>query len=128
MTAPAGPVLPDHLAPGLRLIFCGSAAGHVSARRGAYYAGPGNLFWPMLAETGLTPRRFAPEEAALLLPLGIGLTDLAKEARGMDHEIPRAAYTPDRLRALIASHAPRHLAFNGKRAAQIALDRALGYG
>ncbi len=39
-------ILPDVLAPGLALVVCGSAAGTVSARVGAYYAGPGNRFWP----------------------------------------------------------------------------------
>jgi double-stranded uracil-DNA glycosylase len=34
-------VLPDVLGPGLRVVFCGTAAGAVSAVRGAYYAGPG---------------------------------------------------------------------------------------
>ena len=31
-------VLPDLIKPGLRIVFCGTAAGHVSAARGAYYA------------------------------------------------------------------------------------------
>ncbi len=45
MSAPAAPpVLPDLLAPGLALVFCGSAVGAVSARLGASYAGPGNKF------------------------------------------------------------------------------------
>ncbi len=50
-------VLLDLLRPGLRVVFCGTAAGAVSAAKGAYYAGPGNRFWPMLAKTGLTPRQ-----------------------------------------------------------------------
>jgi G:T/U-mismatch repair DNA glycosylase len=44
-------VLPDLLRPGLRIVFCGTAAGTASARAGAYYAGPGNAFWPTLAGT-----------------------------------------------------------------------------
>ena len=114
-------MLPDRLGPGLKVIFCGTAAGHISAARGHYYAGPGNRFWPMLAETGITPRRFTPEEDDLLLPLGIGLTDLAKDISGMDRDIPRAAYTPARLAALIADLAPQRLAFTSLTAAKIAL-------
>ena len=64
-------VLPDLLAPGLVTVFCGSAVGAASARIGAPYAGPGNKFWPMLAETGLTPRRFAPGEFRALIDLGL---------------------------------------------------------
>ena len=58
-------------------MICGSAAGRRSAAAGAYYAGPGNKFWRILHESGLTPRRLAPEEFALLPDVGIGLTDLA---------------------------------------------------
>ncbi|HEU5143069.1 MAG TPA: uracil-DNA glycosylase family protein [Solirubrobacterales bacterium] len=48
-------VLPDLVRPGLRVVFCGTAAGTASARAGAYYAGPGNRFWETLRVTGLTP-------------------------------------------------------------------------
>ena len=46
--ADAAAILPDVLEPGLRVVFCGTAAGKASARAGAYYAGPGNAFWPTL--------------------------------------------------------------------------------
>ena len=36
---PMSHVLPDLLRPGLRLVVCGTAAGAVSAAKGAYYAG-----------------------------------------------------------------------------------------
>ena len=81
------PVLPDQLRPNLRVVFCGSAAGTMSALRGAYYAGRGNRFWPTLYEIGLTPRLFRPEEFGLLPGLGIGLTDLAKDVFGSDRVI-----------------------------------------
>ena len=77
-------VLPDVLAPGLRLVFCGTAAGKELARRAAYYAHPQNRFWRALFEAGLTPRLLRPEEYAEALQWGIGLTDLAKHASGMD--------------------------------------------
>ena len=50
-------ILPDVLGPGLALVICGSAAGTASARAGAYYAGPGNRFWWILAHSGLTERQ-----------------------------------------------------------------------
>jgi TDG/mug DNA glycosylase family protein len=110
-------VLPDLLRPGLRLVICGSAAGTVSAARGAYYAGPGNKFWDILHRIGLTPRRFRPEEYPLLLELGIGLTDLCKTAFGPDASLPRDGYDLPGLRARLAAAAPTLLAFNGKAAA-----------
>ena len=74
--SPPMSVLPDLIEPGLTTMFCGSAASSASARVGAYYAGPGNRFWTVLHETGLTPHLFVPAEFQELLSLGIGLTDL----------------------------------------------------
>ncbi len=56
------PILPDVLAPGLDIVFCGTGAGAWSARVGAYYGKPGNKFWPTLHAVGLTPRRREPAE------------------------------------------------------------------
>ena len=84
-------VLPDVLGPGLHIVFCGSAAGAVSARVGAYYAGPGNRFWRTLHRVGLTPRLLAPAEFHTVLRYGIGLTDLCKTESGADADLSRHA-------------------------------------
>lgn len=117
-------ILPDFLRPGLRAVFCGTAAGRVSAARGHYYAGPGNRFWPMLAETGLTPRRLAPHEDHLMPDFGLGLTDLAKTAFGSDMQIPPEAYDTEGLFQKVMQNAPRYLAFTSLTAARLALGRA----
>jgi TDG/mug DNA glycosylase family protein len=128
-----GPVLPDILRPGLRIVFCGSAAGAASARVGAYYAGPGNKFWPMLHQTGLTPHRLEPQDFNQLPDFGIGLTDLAKHASGSDASLPRGADDPAGLHDRIHHYQPAILAFNGKRSGQVFLKhhaaaRAIDYG
>ena len=123
------PVLPDVLAPGLRVVFCGSAAGAKSARLGAYYAGPGNRFWPTLHRVGLTPRRLAPGEFRSVLRYGIGLTDLNKAESGPDAGLSATGDGAAVLKAKIARHRPAFLAFNGKRAACVFLGlHAVGYG
>ncbi len=109
-------------------MFCGSAAGRVSALRGAYYAGPGNRFWSTLAETGLTPSLIPPEAFPSLTDYGLGLTDIAKEASGADHQLPTGSDDPAALRTKILGFAPQVLAFVGKRAAEAYLDRATDYG
>ncbi|MDP4033457.1 MAG: mismatch-specific DNA-glycosylase [Pseudorhodobacter sp.] len=114
-------MLPDHVAPGLDILFCGTAPGQMSADRGHYYARPGNRFWALLAETGLTPRRLAPDEDSLLPGFGLGLTDLAQGVAGQDADIPPAAYAPARLAALVARVTPRALAFTSLNAARRAL-------
>jgi double-stranded uracil-DNA glycosylase len=120
-------VLPDLLEPGLPLVFCGSAAGTASARAGAYYAGPGNVFWEVLYEVGLTPDPLAADEFRRLPELGIGLTDLCKTRHGSDLEVG-GGYDVDRLRAAIAAVEPARLAFNGKSAAQACFEAQVGYG
>ena len=123
------PPLADLLAPGLRLVVCGSAAGRRSAELGHYYAGPGNKLWPTLAEIGLTPRRLAPSEWQSLLEHGIGLTDLVKRLSGGDRELDFASADARALRAKLLRFRPRLVCFNGKRAAQEFLGRrALAYG
>ncbi len=84
-------ILPDRLRPGLKLVFCGTAAGRVSALQQAYYAHGQNKFWRTLYAVGLTPRQFAPHEYEMLWDHGIGLTDIAKHVYGMDHQLPRDA-------------------------------------
>lgn len=111
-------MLPDVLETGLRLVFCGSAAGNVSARRGAYYAHPRNRFWTTLYRVGLTPRVLAPEEFPALPSYGIGLTDLAKTESGSDDQLSSGAYDPARLRAKIEVFQPDILAFTSKRPAR----------
>lgn len=118
------PVLPDVLAPGLRVVFCGTQAGAASARLAAYYAGPGNKFWQVLHAVGLTPRRLAPEEYRDVLDYGIGLTDVAKSSAGPDSALRLADVDAAGLVGRIAEYKPRLLAFNGKRAAQA----ILGFG
>jgi TDG/mug DNA glycosylase family protein len=110
-------ILPDLLADNLDLVIVGTAAGSVSARRGLYYAGPGNRFWRILHEVGLTPIELQPDNYAKLLDFGIGLTDLAKGACGADSNLKPADFDRMRLRSVIKTRSPRLLAFNGKTAA-----------
>ncbi len=122
-------MLPDLIAPDLDLLFCGTAPGLTSAARGHYYARPGNRFWPMLAETGMTPRLFRPEEDHLLPALGLGLTDVARKGvAGQDRDIPPDAYAPALLANLVARIRPRGIAFTSLTAARLALGARYAAG
>jgi double-stranded uracil-DNA glycosylase len=126
MAAKKDPILPDMLRPGLRLVFCGTAAGTKSALQRAYYANTQNRFWPMLHETGLTPHRFAAKDFADLWNYDIGLTDIAKYAYGMDHQLPKGSLgraAIDALRDRIMKIAPLHLAFTSLKAGRSALGK-----
>jgi TDG/mug DNA glycosylase family protein len=95
-------ILPDRLRPGLKLVFCGTAAGRRSALSGAYYAHGQNKFWSTLHRVGLTPHLFAPQDYERLWELGIGLTDIAKHVYGMDHQLPKDALGSEAVAALKA--------------------------
>ena len=116
------------LEPGLRVVFCGTAAGAVAARVGAPYAGPGNRFWWVLHEIGLTPRELAPAEFRELPRYGIGLTDVAKHASGSDASLARSDFDPAAVIAKVERWAPAILALVGKRAAREVLGGAEAYG
>jgi TDG/mug DNA glycosylase family protein len=124
--------LPDILAPNLRVVFVGTAAGKRSAELGYYYAGRGNRFWRTLHEIGLTPRLLAPAEFQDLLALGIGLTDMSKLGSGMDHHVSADTFDPNRFEAVVRSYRPRAIAFTSKRAASVWLrtsgTRIIAYG
>jgi TDG/mug DNA glycosylase family protein len=125
------PILPDVLAPGLRIVFCGTAAGTESARRGCYYAHPQNKFWRTLHAVGLTDRVLDCSEFALAPQFGIGLTDIAKSTSGMDRELPadalgRAACAA--MEAKIHACAPTILAFTSLTAGRRYLRRDANCG
>ncbi|MCA0304979.1 MAG: mismatch-specific DNA-glycosylase [Proteobacteria bacterium] len=122
-------LVPDLLAPGLDLVFCGTAPSPASFRARAYYANPGNAFWPTLHAVGLTPERFAPQRWPELLALGIGLTDLNKTEYGSDHELSPQAMDAAALHAKLRRFRPAAIAFTSKNAASLALGRrAPAYG
>ena len=122
-------ILEDLLRPGLKLVICGTAAGKRSAELKAYYAGPGNKFWRIMHEIGLTPERMEPLAWRDIDRYDIGFTDMAKGHFGSDCVLPARAFDSARLNTAIARFKPAVLAFNGKKAAQMFYGRtAIDYG
>lgn len=117
-------ILPDHLQPGLSVVFCGTAAGKKSAARGHYYSGDGNEFWRYLFEAGLTPVRLAPADDHDICKYGVGLTDLAQEISASSDRGLRQHYRVDQFTSKIEEFKPLWVAFHGKEAAK-AVARSL---
>src|SRR5919201_3351634 len=69
--------VPDVLAAGLRVVFCGINPGRVSAAARAHFANPRNDFWRLLHAARLTSRLYEPREQFELLGEGIGVTNAA---------------------------------------------------
>jgi TDG/mug DNA glycosylase family protein len=108
-------LLPDVLAPGLRIVFCGINPGLWSAATGHHFARPGNRFWPALHAAGLTPRPLAPADQWELPSLGLGLTNVVSRATARAEELTSAEYVEggQLLRGKIERHAPAWLAVLG---------------
>ena len=82
-------VIPDVVAPGLRVLFSGINPGLWSAATGLHFARPGNRFWPTLHRAGFTPRQLRPEEQWELIDLGLGITNVAARATARADELTR---------------------------------------
>lgn len=103
------------LGPGLRVVITGTIAAWDRAEREHYYATPGNAFWLLLHESGLTPRRLAPDEDHLLPTFGVGVTDLVRTERSRPGRPP--VFDLPTLDRSLHSAAPKVVAFVSKTAA-----------
>jgi double-stranded uracil-DNA glycosylase len=110
--------VPDVLAPGLRVVFCGINPGRWSAAAGAHFANPRNDFWRLLHDAGFTPRLLAPEEQRVLPSLGLGLTNAAFRTTRGSGDLRRADFAgaAERLERIAADLRPAWIAFVGKEA------------
>ncbi|AVT32134.1 MULTISPECIES: G/U mismatch-specific DNA glycosylase [unclassified Plantactinospora] len=89
VAAAADRLLPDLIAPDLRVLFCGINPGLYSAATGWHFARPGNRFWPALHQGGFTPHLVDPADQADLLGYGLGITNLAARASARADELTR---------------------------------------
>lgn len=110
--------LPDLLAPGLEVVFCGINPGQRAAASGHHFDGRGNRFWRALHLAGFTAQLMTPEQGSLLLAQGCGLTTVvargtARASEVAPHEFAAAA--SEFIQKMMAFK-PRRLAFLGKAA------------
>jgi len=124
LLAARGRTVPDVIAPDLHVLFCGINPGLYTAWAGHHFARPGNRFWPALHMAGYTPRLFAPHEEQLLLPLGYGITNLARRATATAAELtPKELVAGGRrLRQVVARERPHSLAVLGLTAYRLAFQ------
>jgi double-stranded uracil-DNA glycosylase len=110
--------VPDVLAPGLRVVFCGINPGFRSAAAAAHFANPRNDFWRLLADADLTPRLFVPEEQWEMLDLGFGLTNAAYRTTKGSGDLRRGDFagSAERFERIAEELRPEIIAFVGKSA------------
>jgi len=88
--AARGNGIPDVLAKGLDVVFCGVNPGLYSAAVGCHFARPGNRFWPALRDSGFTECILRPQEQDRLLEYGLGVTNLVNRATAVAAELSGA--------------------------------------
>lgn len=108
--------LGDYLEMNLNIVVVGINPSLMAAHRGRYYAGPGNHFYKLLYESGLTPRFVSFEEDYKLLQYGIGLTNIVTRATRSAADLKRteikegAQIVEEKLKL----YKPKVAVFNGK--------------
>jgi TDG/mug DNA glycosylase family protein len=126
------PPLPQILRPGLLVVFVGFNPGERSAQIGHYYGHPGNRFWWLLHQSGLTERQLDPtEDQTLPDRYGYGLTDIvarpskaASDLAGWELREGRQAFL-DRMNQV----RPAFICYNGKGVyAAAAQKKEVAYG
>jgi double-stranded uracil-DNA glycosylase len=89
IAAAKGRTIPDLIAPGLSILFCGINPGLYSAAVGRHFARPGNRFWTTLHRSGITARVLLPTQSAALLESKCGITDLVARSTAKAEELSR---------------------------------------
>ncbi len=125
LRAAVGRTVPDVIASGLRVLFCGINPGLYSAAVRHHFARPGNRFWPALHVSGFTPRLLYPWEERELLSYGLGVTNLVARATATDAELNGADFVAGRrrLEGKILRYQPSVLAVLGVGAYRLAFER-----
>jgi len=124
LAAAYGKTIPDLIAPGLDVLFCGINPGLYSAAIGRHFGRPGNRFWPALHRGGFTPRLFQPADQDQLLALGLGITNVVDRGSARADELTAAELRAGgvALAAKVVRYAPRWLAVLGVTAYRDAFD------
>src|SRR5438552_2391928 len=79
--------IPDVLAEGLDVVFCGINPSLYSAAVGHHFARPGNRFWPTLHAAGFTEQLLSPFADRWLLERRCGVTNLVARATAAAEEL-----------------------------------------
>ena len=106
----------DIVAPDLDVLFVGYNPGTKSGSSGHHFAGPGNLFWALLADSGLTGHRLRPEQDREILAWRLGITNIVDRVTPGSQDLNGDELTEGahRLHRKIHRLAPKLVTFLGK--------------
>ena len=125
LLAAEGRSIPDLIAPGLDVLFCGINPGLYSGATGLHFARPGNRFWRALFDGRLTPVLLQPWQQQAMLDAGLGITNLVMRTTATatelaDDELRRGRAALERK---VARYRPRAVAIVGIGAYRVGFDR-----
>jgi TDG/mug DNA glycosylase family protein len=125
VAAAIGKTLPDVIANGLDVLFCGINPGLYTAAVQQHFGRPGNRFWPTIHKAGFTPRLFHPSEQHGLLKHRCGITNVVARATTAAAELtPSELVEGSRmLDAKVRHYRPRVLAIVGIGAYRTGFNR-----
>jgi TDG/mug DNA glycosylase family protein len=125
LAASYGRVIPDLVAPDLRVLLVGINPSLWSGWSGHHFGRPSNRLWTTLHGAGLTDCKLRPEQTDELLAAGIGVTNLVNRATARADELTDdeiRAGVP-RLEATVERWRPRSVAILGITAYRTAFRR-----
>ena len=107
--------LPDHIRPGVRVLFVGINPGLRSAAVGHHFAGYSNRFWRLLSDSRLVPVSLTFHDDARLPEWRIGLTNMVGRPTAGIGTLKPADYARGRRRLLntIRRYHPKVVALLG---------------
>jgi TDG/mug DNA glycosylase family protein len=110
--------LPDIVAPGLDVVFCGLNPGLSAAAAGHHFVGRGNRFWRVLHLAGFTPDQIDAEHDASLLAYGLGITSVVERPTAGVDDLARSEFVAAAagFELWVRRYRPRYVAFLGKAA------------
>ena len=125
LLAAEGKTVPDVIAPGLRVLFCGINPGLYTAAVGHHFARPGNRFWPALFAAGFTYELVSPFAERELLQQGFGVTNVVMRATATADQLTREELRAGgkRLVAKVRRYKPAFLAVLGLGAYRAAWEQ-----
>ena len=108
-------ILPDVIAPHLRVLFCGINPGLYSGAVGHHFARPGNRFWPALHRAGFTDRLLSAFEDHLLPQYGCGVTNIVPRTTAAAAELTNDEFRKGAiaLEKKVRRYQPAWIAFVG---------------
>jgi TDG/mug DNA glycosylase family protein len=125
LLAATGKTVPDVIAPGLRILFCGINPGLYTAAVGHHFARPGNRFWPALFAAGFTDRLLSPFDERELLKSGYGVTNVVMRTTATADQLTNEELRNGgkRLAAKVRRYKPAYLAVLGVGAYRAAWNK-----